>query len=493
MFIPLLIAALFLVAPAPATMANPLETAGPSDADIEYASLRAGFSGLPRQSQDSPAWAAAARILRLSTRDFTVRFPSDPRGLELETTLNMGLKDDQAVDASFAQLLQLAPKKTTAGLAWTDYWMARDETRAFEVLESLIEQRPDALLYLDRLFRRLAAQDPQRLIERFRQLGGPEGDLDRCSQELDMLARVAGSLAAAIGEQLRLAYPNNLDIAVATARGYRHANMFSTARRLLDALPADQLTEPAHVYLWSDTYYADHHFERALELLESIDMAALAEDERPGLYRRLGFMIPVRQSAAATWQAEQSRRLVDARRNDNPIALLTINGREVVMELFEDDAPNTVAAFIAAADLGLYDGHEAGQVQPGFRTIFGDRHDDDGSPRWSLPKESYQHAPRPILTGSLVGYADSTPGSADTRFFILQFPAPHLNDRKLTFGRIITGLDVLREMVQGDVLDSVTILRRRAHAYDPDIYDPEMTPMKLSEWLRQADADASDS
>ena len=482
MFTPLLIAMLCLTPPTFAPLANPAQVVNTAS-DIEFASLRAALTELPRQDLNPADWAAAASTLRLNSRAFTARFPADPRGLELEASLSMGLEDDDAVDEAFTQLLRLAPKKTTAGLAWTDYWMARDEAHAFKVLESLVEQRPDALLYLDRLFRILAVENPQRLISRFRQLGAAGSDIDRCSHELDMLARVAGALAAAIGEQLRIAYPDNLDIAVATARGYRHANNFGMARQLLDGLPAGHLVDPAHIYLWSDTYYADHHFEQAHELLETIDMDALAEDERPGLYRRLGFMIPTRQSAAETWPIEQQRRLDDARRNDNPIALLTINGREVVMELFEDDAPNTVAAFIAAADLGVYDGYAAGQVHPGFRVIFGDRHDNDGFSSWSLPTESYQQDPRPILAGSLVGYADSSPGSADTRFFIVQFPAPHLNDRKTTFGRVITGLDVLREMTQGDVLDSVKILRRRDHEYDPNIFDPEMTPMKLSEYL----------
>jgi peptidyl-prolyl cis-trans isomerase B (cyclophilin B) len=298
-----------------------------------------------------------------------------------------------------------------------------------------------------------------------------------------MLARVAGDMAGVIGERLRVLHPNDLDIAIATARGHRHANHFSVARRLLDSIPETLMTDPAHVYLWSDTHYADHHFDRARELIESIDMEALNTAERPGLHRRLGFMIPLRQTAAQMWPAEQQRRLQDARRNDNPLALLTINGREVVLELFEDDAPNSVAAFIAAADLGLYDGYEAGQVHRGFRTIFGDRHEDDGYPAWSLPKESYAKEPRPVLAGNIVGYSDSKPGSADTRFYILQFPAPHLNDRVMTYGRVLTGLDVIREMVQGDVLDSVTIIRRRDHDYDPDVFDTQMQPMKLSELL----------
>jgi len=475
MFAPLLIPLIGLTAAPPA--GPPVDS---PDAVADIARLNAALATLPRTQPSDPAWMEAAQTIRDRARAFTAQFPDETRGLEIEATLSIGLQDDQGVDDAFGKLLTLAPQKTSAGLTWTDYWMARDSDHAFAVLEGLVRKRPEALLYLDRLFRTLATSDPERIVERFNVFEGPEADLLRCGRELDMLSRVSGGLAAMIGERLRLAHPDNLEIEIATARGYRHANRFGEARRLLDSIPTEQMTDPAHVYLWSDTHYADHHFDRALALLKSIDMEALAEAKRPGLFRRLGFMIPVRQTAADMWIAEQQVRLGDAVRNDNPLAVLTVNGREIVMELFEDDAPNTVAAFIAAADLGVYDGYEAGQVHQGFRTIFGDRHEDDGYPRWSLPKEQYQRAKRPILAGNLVGYSDSKPGSADTRFFILQFPGPHLNERKLTFGRILTGLDVLREMVQGDVLDSVEIIRRRDHDYDPDVLDVDLKPRKLS-------------
>ena len=481
MLIPLLITLLCISTPNPIN--PPSEPLTPPPADIEVAKLRKDFAALPRSNEPEVDWATPARILRERARSFTDRFPNDPRGLEMEATLSIGLQDGIGVDDAFGHLLKLAPQKTTAGLTWTDYWMSRDPAHAFEVLEKLVRQRPDALLYLDRLFRILAVEDPQRIVERFNRLGGPDGDIEQCQRELDILARVAGDIAGAIGERLRIDHPNNLDIAIATARGHRHANHFSVARRLLDSIPEELMTDPAHLYLWSDTHYADHHFERARELIESIDMEALKTAGRPGLFRRLGFMIPLRRTAAEMWPAEQQRRLKDARRNNNPLALLTINGREVVMELFEDDAPNSVAAFIAAADLGLYDGHEAGQVHQGFRTIFGDRHESDGYPLWSLPKEEYQRQPRLVLAGNLMGYSDSKPGSADTRFYILQFPAPHLNERAITYGRVVTGLDVIREMVQGDVLESVKIIRRREHDYDPDVFDADMTPMKLCEVL----------
>jgi hypothetical protein len=119
MFTPLLIAVICLATPTPNRTANPPASMATSESDIEFAVLRTALAGLHRQDHDSTDWAAAARTLRLNARAFTNQFPSDPRGLELEATLSMRLEEDQAVDSAFAQLLRLAPKKTTAGTKHT--------------------------------------------------------------------------------------------------------------------------------------------------------------------------------------------------------------------------------------------------------------------------------------------------------------------------------------------------------------------------------------
>ena len=472
--------------------APPAVASADAPADVAAASLAAAIAALSPPAPDDPGWRTRAASVVEQARAFSREYPSDSRGLETIVTLAMTLGDDEEVDASMRSLLAMAPAKTSAGLAWADYWLARDPARGRVVLEELVAGRPGAPRYVQKLMTALLAEGPAAVRSRFDELAGSEETLPQAARELDILARVNGSAAASIGQSLRAGYPDDLPLLVATARGHRHANQFAAARRLLDSVPESLLTDPAHVYLWSDVHYADHGFERARELLESIDMDALESSGRSGLHRRLKFMIPLRQAAAEGWVAECEKRAADAARADNPLATLVINGREVTVELFEDDAPNTVAAFIAAADRGHYDGHPAGLVHTGFRTIFGDRRSDDGMPPWTIPDEHELPQARPVLAGSLVAYRTSKLDSADTTFFVLHFPAPHLSTKRTTFGRIITGLDVVREMKQGDVLDEVRITRRRPHPYDPIVVDDQGDQLPLSVLLERPSTPTED-
>ncbi len=455
----------------------PQTPALPPQVERDATALQASLAALPPQ-RDADGWAAAARAVREQARAFTATHPLDTRGLETEASLSMALADDDAVDAAFSALLAQAPEKTSGGLAWAEYWAARDDARAIDVLERLLDDRPDGLLYMRNLFHILARSDVQRLHERMDQFTQPGADLDRAASELDMLARTVPPLGALHGLRMLEAHPGDLDLTVATARGFRHANRFAEARRMLEHIDPP-LSEAGHVYLWSDTCYADHDFTKAAALLESIDLAPL-ETTRPGLHRRLKFMVPVRQQALEAWPDEVALRATEAARGDNPLARMSIGGREVTVELFENSAPNTVASFIAATDLGVLDGQEAGQVHTGFRTIMGGRADDDGLPHWTIPDEHETIDSRPIVAGSLVAYRTSKPASGDTEFFVLHFPAPHLNGLRTTFGRVLTGLDVIREMQQGDAIDAIEIIRRREHPYDPIVLDEAVVEMRLS-------------
>jgi peptidyl-prolyl cis-trans isomerase B (cyclophilin B) len=187
---------------------------------------------------------------------------------------------------------------------------------------------------------------------------------------------------------------------------------------------------------------------------------------------------------ALRWPSEQNTRLQQAAAATNPIAVMTIDGQEVFIELFEDSAPNTVAAFIAMVDRGYYDDKPATFVHVGFRSIFGERADDEPMPEWMLPGEFELEGQRPHISGALAMLRNAAkPDSADTRFYVLHFPAPHLDGHRTIFGRIYSGLDVLRDMRGDEQVDSIAILRRRPHAYDATVITPDGERVKLGSLL----------
>ncbi len=127
------------------------------------------------------------------------------------------------------------------------------------------------------------------------------------------------------------------------------------------------------------------------------------------------------------------------------VALDTING-QIVIKLYQDQTPNTVANFLKKVNSGFYDGLIFHRVIPGFMAQGGDP-TDTGSQKSELNQI-------PFKRGSL-GLA-RTPVSKeisnDSQFFICftDEGCQHLTGDYVNFGEVISGLDVLDKIVQGD-------------------------------------------
>ncbi|HNY04684.1 MAG TPA: peptidylprolyl isomerase [Candidatus Woesebacteria bacterium] len=131
------------------------------------------------------------------------------------------------------------------------------------------------------------------------------------------------------------------------------------------------------------------------------------------------------------------------------VALDTING-QIVIKLYQDQTPNTVANFLKKVNSGFYDGLIFHRVIPGFMAQGGDP-TGTGTGGGSQKSELNQI---PFKRGSL-GLA-RTPASKeisnDSQFFICftDEGCQHLTGDYVNFGEVISGLDVLDKIVQGD-------------------------------------------
>ncbi|WP_179380386.1 peptidylprolyl isomerase [Jannaschia marina] len=129
----------------------------------------------------------------------------------------------------------------------------------------------------------------------------------------------------------------------------------------------------------------------------------------------------------------------------------------VTIDLFEDVAPAHVAQITALAEAGAYDGVVFHRVIDGFMAQTGDvqhgRLGGDmslagtgGSDRPDLPAEFSE---RSFETG-VVGMARSSdPNSANSQFFIMFAPAPHLNGQYTVVGEVTDGMGVIEEIKRG--------------------------------------------
>ncbi|MCH8343242.1 MAG: peptidylprolyl isomerase [Planctomycetes bacterium] len=154
--------------------------------------------------------------------------------------------------------------------------------------------------------------------------------------------------------------------------------------------------------------------------------------------------------------------------------LITVRGR-IVVELFENEAPNTVANFVSLAEAGFYDGSRFHRVIPNFMAQGGDPNSKpggtgvpgEGSPGYRIPDEHGREGARNHFTGSLAMAKTASPHTAGCQFYMTHTPPAQLNGNYTVFGRVIEGLEVVRSIELDDVLESVSVLRKRDHEYSP--------------------------
>lgn len=130
----------------------------------------------------------------------------------------------------------------------------------------------------------------------------------------------------------------------------------------------------------------------------------------------------------------------------------------MVLELFEDDAPNTVANFVKLANDGFYDGLTFHRVIPNFVIQGGcPKGDGTGGPGYKIKCEldgEKQYHDRGVISMAHAGR--DTGGS---QFFICHSRAntAHLDRNHTVFGKVIENIDVIDAIRQGDKMIKVSI------------------------------------
>lgn len=191
------------------------------------------------------------------------------------------------------------------------------------------------------------------------------------------------------------------------------------------------------------------------------------------------------------WKEEQAIRAKEAKSDDLPRVVFKTNKGDITLELFENEAPNTVANFVSLVEAGKYDGIKFHRVIPNFMAQGGDPNtlDDDpsndggGGPGYTIPCECYREDARKHFQGSL-SMAHAGKDTGGSQFFLTHLPTAHLNPNverqsgHTVFGRVIKGLDVALGLQIGDKIESAKVVRKRDHAYAPKKGGPKLPALK---------------
>jgi peptidyl-prolyl cis-trans isomerase B (cyclophilin B) len=118
----------------------------------------------------------------------------------------------------------------------------------------------------------------------------------------------------------------------------------------------------------------------------------------------------------------------------------------VAIELFDDDAPQTVANFLSLTRDGYYDGLTFHRVIPDFMVQGGcPRGDGTGGPGYEFSDEINRHL---VVRGALA-MANRGPDTNGSQFFIVTADAcPWLDGKHTVFGQVSSGMDVVDAISQ---------------------------------------------
>jgi len=189
-------------------------------------------------------------------------------------------------------------------------------------------------------------------------------------------------------------------------------------------------------------------------------------------------------------ETEAAMRADDAKADLPRVVLKTTKG-EIELELFEDQAPNTVANFIFLVEDGFYDDLVFFLVMPAFSSRESPggiaqsgcpNGDGMGDPDYFIQSEADRSDARAHLRGS-VSMAETRPGRLGSQFFICMVPRPDLDDTKHTvFGRVIRGMDVVTDLQprnpedqdapKPDRILEAEVVHKRDHPYVPEKWTP---------------------
>jgi cyclophilin family peptidyl-prolyl cis-trans isomerase len=177
------------------------------------------------------------------------------------------------------------------------------------------------------------------------------------------------------------------------------------------------------------------------------------------------------------WAREKKIRQAEAKADDLPRVLLKTSQGDVIVELFENEAPNTVANFLALVEQGFYNGLVFHRVLPGSMAQGGDPNGNgSGGPGYCIPAEFTRAEHRLHFRGSLAMGRSESPDSAGSQFYLMFAPKPSWDGKYTVFGRMLQGFEVLAKLqridpsrparIAPDKILEAQVLRKRPHKYE---------------------------
>lgn len=273
---------------------------------------------------------------------------------------------------------------------------------------------------------------------------------------------------------------------LATMLEYREgSSIYENSLDAAEALLETDLTYPFLYKIAARSAFIDGKFDRVMKHYEAF-VKINGPEKLDKVDNMIANVLPVYPDL---WKRELELRELEAKADDLPRVLIETTRGPITIELFENEAPNTVANFINLVEDGYYDGADFYQVIDDFLALGGDPVGDGTSTTGKfIPDEHELPNARRFFRGSLVmakmpNPQDKTtyvPNSASSQFAIALMPMIRLEPVQTVFGRIIDGMEVAATFrridpsekkeksiqMPPDRIITAKVIRKRNHKYE---------------------------
>lgn len=175
---------------------------------------------------------------------------------------------------------------------------------------------------------------------------------------------------------------------------------------------------------------------------------------------------PAKRHDVETWATLPFQKTSKPRKLTRPIVSLETERGPIVMELYPDEAPETVANFITLVKKGFYNGLTFHRIEDWVAQGGDPKGDGSGGPGYAIKNEPNKNLKH---DRGAVGMANSGRDTGGSQFYIiLRKPAPALDGGQYTlFGRVTAGQDIAEKLQKGDKITRATVQEPEGYKFGP--------------------------
>lgn len=256
------------------------------------------------------------------------------------------------------------------------------------------------------------------------------------------------------------------------------SDAFRSAAEISDLLLENQCDAPTlYKYAGVVAFFRDDFAQAENLLTKAIE--AKVSDQISNQLPPVSAFLDDAKVAQELWQAEVAIRQAEAEKDDLPRVKLELKQGDVILELYENEAPETVGNFINLVKDKFYDGLGFHRVLSGFMAQTGcPVGDGSGGPGYNIYCECDQANHRKHFSGTLSMAKQAAKNTGGSQFFITFRRTSHLDGLHTVFGRVVEGADLLEKIQrrnpngisppEPDRIIKATVIRDRGHDYVPN-------------------------